>query len=534
MSTPSSRLAATNAPGLSQQIAHGNELLRQRRLEDAIELGRAITSAYPTQPHAFAFAAEAGRLANHLPAALESIDKAIALGNDPQHKIKKAWLLSRSYRRDEVPALAAELSGEAEGNALLLWQIGKLYYHHNLLQEAIAHYDRALALAGDHPGWRYDLAVARFYAGDSGPAEADLNKVLAVSPQAGAVIYLRSTLRRQKPESNHVADIEARLKVGFAKDEDEACALYALGKELEDMGEHEKSFAALAAGAKKRRGTLRYDASAFYATLDEIREVTDARAMSAPVAGHDEEGAIFIVGMPRTGTTLAERMLLQSGKVKNAGELTDFGFLMSAAVGKVQAAGAGLSAARASMQLDFAALGREYMRGARQMAGGNAWFIDKMPANYMYCGIIHRALPNARIVHLVRDPLDSCYAIFKTLFFNAYDFSYDLEELAEYYIAYRRIMRHWHDVMPGVILDVRYEDLVTDTEAQARRLYDWCGLEWNPAALSIPDKQTVFATASAAQVREPVHARSVRSSRRHIDRLAPLVERLTAAGIYEP
>jgi len=168
------------------------------------------------------------------------------------------------------------------------------------------------------------------------------------------------------------------------------------------------------------------------------------------------------------------------------------------------------------------------------MAGGNAWFIDKMPANYMYCGIIHRALPNARIVHLVRDPLDSCYAIFKTLFFNAYDFSYDLEELAEYYIAYRRIMRHWHDVMPGVILDVRYEDLVTDTEAQARRLYDWCGLEWNPAALSIPDKQTVFATASAAQVREPVHARSVRSSRRHIDRLAPLVERLTAAGIYEP
>ena len=133
---------------------------------------------------------------------------------------------------------------------------------------------------------------------------------------------------------------------------------------------------------------------------------------------------------------------------------------------------------------------------------------------------------------MVRDPLDSCYAILKTMFFNAYDFSYDLDELAEYYIAYRRMMQHWHDVMPGVILDVRYEDLGTDTEAQARRIYDWCGLEWNPVALNVPDKQAVFATASAAQVREPVHTRSVNSSRKHADGLAPLAEKLAAAGIF--
>ncbi len=523
-----------NASELPAQIAQGNELLRQRRFDEAVEWAHGITNAFPTQPQAFAFAAEARRLADDLPGALDAIDRAIALGSDPQHRIKKAWLLSRSYRRDEVPSLAEELSAQAGGNALLLWQIGKLYYHHNLLLEAIAHYERALALVVDHPGWRYDLAVARFYAGEAEPAEDDLRKVLAASPQAGSVIYLRSTLRRQTPERNHVADIEARLRAGFAKDEDEACALYALGKELEDLGEHERSFEALSAGAKKRRGTLNYDASAFYATLDEISEVMDAGAMSAPVAGHGEEGAIFILGMPRTGTTLAERMLLQSGKVKNAGELTDFGFLMTSAVGRVRAVEPGLSPVAASMQLDFAALGREYMRGARQMAGGNPCFIDKMPANYMYCGVIHKALPNARIIHLVRDPLDTCYAIFKTLFFNAYDFSYDQEELAEYYIAYRRLMAHWHEVMPGVILDVRYEDLVTDPEAQSRRIYEWCGLEWSPAVLDVPDKKMVFATASAAQVREPVHARSVHSSRRHVHRLAPLVERLTAAGFYTP
>ena len=151
----------------------------------------------------------------------------------------------------------------------------------------------------------------------------------------------------------------------------------------------------------------------------------------------------------------------------------------------------------------------------------------------MYCGLIHKALPKAKILHMVRDPLDSCYAIFKTLFFNAYDFSYDLDELADYYIAYRRMMRHWHETMPGVIQDIRYEDLVANTEAEARRIYQWCGLEWNPAALNVPDKGKVFATASAAQVREPVHTRSINSSRKHGEGLAKLIQKLAAAGILE-
>ena len=515
-------------------VGLGNDLLRQRRFTEAVELGRRAAEACPDQAQVFAFLAEALRLADDLPGALVAIDQAIALGGAAQHKVKKAWLLSRSYRRDEVPALVAGISAEAGDNAVLLWQIGKLYFHHNMLQEAIVHYVRALAVAGDRPAWRYDLAVARFYAGDAAAAEGDLESILAVTPQAGPVIYLRSTLVRQGPQSNHVADIEARLQAGFSQDEDEACALYALGKELEDLGEHERSFAAFTAGAKKRRATLNYDASAFYATLEEVRGVMDAPAMSAPANGCEDEGAIFILGMPRTGTTLAERMLLQSGCVENAGELTDFGFLLGAAIGRLQAADPSLGVAGAMRQLDFAALGRDYMRGARQMAGGSARFIDKMPANYMYCGLLHRAMPNARIIHVERDPLDSCYAIFKTLFFNAYEFSYDLDELAEYYIAYRRMMRHWHEVMPGAILDVRYEALVADPEGQSRRIYDWCGLDWSPAVLEVPDRRRAFATASAAQVREPVHTRSVGSSRRHLKGLAPLVDRLQAAGLYTP
>jgi len=522
-----------DAASLLQQIAAGNELLRQGRTADAVALGQKLVDAYPSSGRVRAFSAEALRLSGDLTRALLLIDEAIALEPDAQYRIKKAWLLSRLLRRDEIPALAAEIAADFSGNGLVLWQLGKLYYHHNMLPEAIGMYEQALAVGGDNPAWRYDLGITRFYSGRFEEAEVDLERVLSVSPQSGSVIYLRSTLRKQRPDNNHVADIQARLKRGFARPEDEAGAFYALGKEFEDLGEHDKSIDALMAGASKKRSSIQYDMSAFRTMMDEVRVAQSAKALAQPVSGCEDAGAIFIVGMPRTGTTLAERILLQSGKVRNAGELLDFGFQLTAALGQVQKLEPSLSAAEATMKVDFAALGRDYMRAARQMAGGSDVFIDKLPANYLYCGMIRKALPNARIIHLVRDPLDSCYAVFKTLFFSAYDFSYDLQELGDYYVLYRQMMAHWHQAMPGAILDVNYEDLVTDTEAQARRIYAWCGLEWTDEALRMPDKEKVFATASAAQVRQPVHTRSIHSSRKHAERLAPLVERLTAAGIFK-
>lgn len=512
-------------------VARGSDLLRRGRLREAVELGEVLAREYPREAQASAFAAETCRVSGKLERALMWIDQAIACGGDPQHKIKKAWLLSRLLRRDEIPALAVEIDGQAPEDGLVQWQLGKLLYHHNFLRAAISHYERALSAGGENPGWRYDLAIARFYSGDAELAELDLGKVLEAMPQAGSVIYLRSTLRRQLPGRNHIADLEKRLKLEFLTLDDEAGAYYALAKELEDLGEHDRSFDILIEGARKKRNAIQYDVSSFVQTLQEVCDAQNAEAMAMPVDGDEGEGAIFIVGMPRSGTTLAERILLQSGKVRDAGELMDFGYHLAEAVQRAQTLEPTLSMAEATLKVDFAALGREYMRGARQMAESSEIFIDKLPTNYMYCGLIRKALPKAKLIHLVRDPLDSCYAVFKTLFFKAYDFSYDQEELGDYFVAYRKMMQHWHDLMPGAILDVHYEDLVSDTEAQARRVYDWCGLEWTPEALAVPDKSAVFATASAAQVREPVHARSVKSSRRHVERLTPLVDKLTAAGL---
>lgn len=526
---PSHATAAT----VARQIHDGYALLRQSRFADAERLAEALAHAHGDNAHVLVFCAEACLANGDSDAALAYTDRAIAAtGGDPFLKLKKGRLLGMLRRREEVPALAAEVSAVATGNGRLLWQLGVLYQRNNRFTEAIAAFEQARAVLGDRPELLYDMAVTRFFSGDFEQAELDLDAMLAAAPQSGSAMYLRSTLRRQTAERNHVDEIERRLASGFARADDEAAVLYALAKELDDLGQYDRSFATLATGAARRRGTLQYDVAAECAALDAVCAAYTAAAMARPVEGHHEGGAIFIVGMPRTGTTLTERLLQQSGKARSAGELQDFGNLLATATREVQASTPGLPPALASLEIDFAALGREYMRGARQTAGGSAVFIDKMPVNFMYCGPILKALPDAKIIHLARDPLDSCHAVFKTLFFDSYSFSYDLDELADYYIAYHRMMRHWHAVMPGRILDVHYEALVTDTEGQARRIYDWCGLPWDPAVLDAPVDRA-FATASAAQVREPVHTRSLGSARRHLAGLAPLVRKLSDAGIFE-
>jgi hypothetical protein len=189
---------------------------------------------------------------------------------------------------------------------------------------------------------------------------------------------------------------------------------------------------------------------------------------------------------------------------------------------------------RASLQMDFAELGRNYVKAVRPLAAGKPYFVDKLPFNFRYCGLIHQAMPNAKIIHLTRDPIDTCYAIFKTLFINAYHYSYQLDELAQFYVGYRRTMEHWHAVMPGVIYDISYEDLVADPPAQCRRLIEWCGLPWQDQVLEFHTSRAASNTASAAQVRKPIYRSSVKKWRHFEAQLQPVVRRLAAAGLVDP
>ena len=509
-------------------------LLQQGRTTEAAHLSDALLAGHPGDAEVLFLASET-RLAMEDPdAALGFICAAVeaAPGQLPL-LMKKAENLIMLRRRVEARQVAVEATNLAGDDGRALWMIGKLYSRCDDPAGALPLYLHAQRTLGSHPVVLHDLAMARFFTGDIAGAEQDLEALLAAAPMTAHALYLRSTLRRQTAAHNHVDDLQRRLVAGFADAAGRATCLFALAKELEDLDQSEQSFTALAEGAVLKRQSIQYDAAAERASIDTIRAEYTKQVMQAHVTGHEEAGAIFIVGMPRTGTTLLERMLGGHRDVGSAGELLDFGQLLAAATRKSLAAHPGSTMVEASKKIDFAALGRDYMVAAREAAGGSQAFIDKMPVNYIYCGLIRKALPNARIIHLVRDPMDTCYAVYKTLFNQAYPFSYDFEELADYYATYHRMMQHWHEVMPGDILDVHYEELVTDTEAQARRVLAWCGLDWQDAVLSPSHNAKPATTASAAQVREPVYTSSLQKWRRYEAHLMPLYDRLAAAGIVD-
>jgi len=527
-----SKPAAQRKSGLRRQIAQGLQLLQQGRLQAAAQLAERILQSFGDDAAALNFASEVRTVSGDTTGALDLIERAIATAPENlQLQLRKARLLLMLRRRAEARATLEMLAERVGDDAQALWAIGRQYHQANDPARAVGYLERARTRLGTPPQLLYDLASSQFFTGDFAAAEDTLDSMLAEAPASGAAHYLRATLRQQTAERNHLASLRDAIAHVITKPVDRAACLYALGKELEDLGEYQQSITALLEGAELMRSTLKYDPGAELANIGAISQTFTTDALAAASTGHGEPGAIFIVGMPRSGTTLVESILARHPGVGAAGELSDVGLVLAAASRELVIASPGLTQMQAATRVDFQAVGAEYMRGAREAAPGSPIFIDKLPVNYLYCGAIHRALPQARIIHLVRDPMDSCYAMLKTFFAQAYFFSYDLREIADYYAAYRALMRHWHGLLPGVILDVNYEDLVARPESEARRIVEWCGLDWRPGLLQSSAADTPVATASAAQVRQPIHTRSVHKWKHYAAWLAPLQARLTEKGV---
>ena len=239
--------------------------------------------------------------------------------------------------------------------------------------------------------------------------------------------------------------------------------------------------------------------------------------------------------MPRSGTTLADRILSSHSQVQSLGEINDLSYALLAQAQREQDAERGpadrLELIRRSAQLDFAALGSDYLRRTAGYPREKPRYIDKTPWNFLYLGLIALALPHARIIHLRRDPMDSCFALFKTLFRSGSPYSYDLSDLARYYLSYHRMMEHWRRVLPGRILDLDYERLVQSQESATRELLDWCQLPFESQCLEFHLNTAPAATASAAQVREPIHARSIGLWKHYARQLVSLAAALRQGGI---
>jgi tetratricopeptide (TPR) repeat protein len=466
-------------------------------------------------------------------AALEQIDTALAIAPaDSQFLIYRAQCLMALRLRTESFAAAETAMRCAPNDAAVRDAAGTLYSYGSDQNRALAAYDAAVALVPDNPSFLYNRASVRRYLGDFAGAEQDYDRAITLRPKDFEAYKNRTDLRTQTEAHNHVPELAGLVAHGFADWRGEVQIRFALAKEYEDLGEYCKSFEQLTRAAKQQRAHMRYDAATDAATAQWIIEAFP-QAPTRILSEACNDAPIFIVGLPRSGTTLVERILGSHSTLFSAGELDCFARSLVDAVrrrcGRTTLPRQEMVAQSAS--LDFAALGRDYIQQAYAVCAGSGRFIDKMPLNYLYCGLIRRALPQAKLVHLTRHPLAACYAMYKTLFKDGYPFSYDLEEIARYYIGYRQLMAHWHTSMPGVVYPLSYEALVADQIGETRKLLKFCGLDWEDACAQFHENPTASTTASAAQVRRPIYESSVMQWRHYETQLKRLRELLEAAGI---
>jgi hypothetical protein len=375
--------------------------------------------------------------------------------------------------------------------------------------------------------------MAQRMAGDLDGAERNLDIVVTEDPLDGEAQNARSGLRRQTPARNHVAELEsllARLKGERAT----IGILFALAKELEDLEHHGRSFALLRDACGRFRSSFRYDVAEDVAVLEALQQhhsVDRLRLTSRPPPDPAKNG-IFIIGLPRSGTTLVERILGSHSKVFSAGELDAFPAAAIQAMIKLHGRPVNkLDFVHRSLKLDMAQLGRSYLEAANRHTGGTGRFTDKLPLNYLYAGLIHAALPGAKIISLRRHPMDVCYAMYKTLFGAAYPFTYDLIELGQYYVAWSRLMSHWQETLGRSLLTIRYENIVSQQKDSTQRLLSHCGLEWEDRCLAFDRNPNPVATASAVQVRQPLYSKSVGKWRMYVEELRPLQAYLEQHGI---
>ncbi len=395
-------------------------------------------------------------------------------------------------------------------------------------EEALAYYRQLLKSKPDDSAMRLNVAYSARYAGDIGLAETELCTLLREKPSFYQAQFALSQLRRATPESNYIDSFEQSLSANKEDPDAKIFLGYALGKSYEDLGEYDCAFEHYSLGAlwqKKSRAQATGEATLVRAVFDCFRD------LPPPPSGDLGTGMIFVIGLPRTGSTLLDRMLGAHSGVENAGELRSFPFSahrqLALTVRDIMAP----ELLNSLSKLNYAKLGEEYLACLPQRMWQKGALTDKNPLNYLYAGLIARALPGAKIVHIRRGSMDACFSNFKQLFANgAYMYSYDLQELGEYYGAYSSLMQLWRETLNGRYIELSYEDLVADTEGQLRRVLDACGLGWESGVLDFHRRKSSIGTASFAQARQPIYATSVEKWRLFESHLQPLEQALHKAG----
>ena len=438
-------------------------------------------------------------------------------------------LLARLRTFNEIPAMLACIERMLPMSRIpipsLLAIAAQLTYA-GLPQKAIAFLDEARRADPDYPPTLLSRAHVLMFLGRFSEAGDDVSRSLARAPQIAQAYWLQAQVRRQTAGENHLAQIRAQLQLPQRTAQDRALLAFALHKELDDLGRYDEAWRALQEGCASKRSSLRYDPSRSSGMFERLLRFGGRAPHVRPPSSDVDAVPVFIVGMHRSGTTLLEQLLDGHSDVRGLGELYDFTSAMRHATDHHCAGVIDPEIVERGSAVDFGAVGERYLQGIAWRLSGERHFTDKLPSNFLNAGFICEALPQAKILHMVRDPMETCFSNLRELFSDANPYSYDQLELADFHVHYRTLMAHWHARYPGRILDVDYAQLTREPEQAMRRVCDFVGIPFEPRMLGMQSRTRGVVTASAVQVRDRIHVQEVPKWRAYAPYLAPLRERL--------
>ncbi|MDH4315024.1 MAG: sulfotransferase [Gammaproteobacteria bacterium] len=451
-------------------------------------------------------------------------DAAIELAS--QHSIGR--------RNGQAAELIARYEKQLANSPRYLDMAGTVYTEIGLAEKAWHLYKRANELQPGIDLFMANMASCGVYLGKIDEAHEIYKSLLSRFPNHQRNHYHLARLEKARDDS-HVEQMKKVLDATRLPDDRNVFIYYAIGKELEDLGRWSEAFTYYKNAGDAVSTVAKYDINDDLKLIDTIIEVCDKNwlndhPVSTPQVYRDKT-PVFVVGLPRTGTTLTERIISSHSRAESLGETQFMQMVLRSISGiaSVDAMNSEMIAAAASK--DIAEIGTRYLDAVAYRLGEKPMFIDKLPFNFLFLGFIAKAYPHARMVHLVRNPMDSCFSMYKQVFTWAYKFSYSLENLGRYYVEHERLRRHWKQVLGDRVIEVQYEALVDDQERETRRILDNLGLDFEQACLDFDQNASATTTASSVQVREKIHSRSVRRWTNFAKELEPLKSYLEAHGI---
>ncbi len=465
--------------------------------------------------------------------AIAAFDRALQLNSDRYDAaVELANQFSAERRNSEAAAVLNACVDKLAASPMYLNMAGTVYSQIGMAEQALPLFEKANELQPGIDKIESNLATTYVVLGKIDDARVIYQKLLQRHPTHQQFHYKLAVLDKAS-DASHIEAMQQVLAGSRQPPDKNVFLYYAIGKENEDLQRWDEAFEYFEKAGDAVASVSQYDVEADIQLIDTIIETCNAEWLRSEPSNENygSKSPIFVVGLPRTGTTLTDRILSSHSQVQSAGETQFMQMVVRRESGIVSDEKITPEMIVAAAAIDIRQIGNGYIEMLSYRLGEESIFVDKLPFNMLYLGFIAKAFPDARIVHIRRNPMDSCFAMYKQLFTWAYKFSYTLDGLARFYPAYLRLLQHWQELLGDRIVELEYEVLVNNQESETRRLLKRLDLPFEESCLNFQNLETATATASFAQVREKIHTRSVDRWRRYANQLEPLRDALVRAGV---